>query len=64
VKVSVDSMKCQGFGICAQHLPQVFKLDENGYASAEGDGSVPSGREQDAQNAIADCPTQAIRATE
>jgi ferredoxin len=60
VKVRVDPVKCEGYGVCAEHLAEVFKLDEWGYAYVEGDGEVPAGREEDARKAINDCPTDAI----
>jgi len=60
VKVRVDATKCQAFGICAEHLPEVFTLDDWGYASAENDGEVPAGKEEQAHRAIRDCPENAI----
>ena len=46
-------MRCQGFGICAQHLAAVFKLDDKGYVvwtkaqrsytSVEGVFAAPEG---------------------
>jgi ferredoxin len=60
VKVKVNAAVCEGFGNCATHAPDVFDLDEWGYAEAVGDGSVPEGQEQAARRAIADCPVHAI----
>jgi ferredoxin len=60
VKVRVEAAKCEGFGICATHAPEVFVLDEWGYASARGDGDVAAGEEPRAQRAILDCPAHAI----
>lgn len=63
MQVRVDATKCEGYGNCARHLPDVFKLDEWGYAYTEGDGAVPQGKEPLARRAIADCPTGAISST-
>ena len=60
MKVRVDSTKCQAYGTCAIHLPEVFKLDEWGYAYVDDDGAVPGGAEESARKAIADCPERAI----
>lgn len=60
MKVRVDATKCQAYGTCAIHLPEVFKLDEWGYATVEADGDVPVGREEIARKAIVDCPERAI----
>jgi ferredoxin len=64
VKVRVDAERCEGFGNCAVHLPEVFVLDDWGYASVEGDGAVPEGKEQLATRAIHDCPAHAIHETD
>jgi ferredoxin len=60
VKVRVEAAKCEGFGICATHSPEVFLLDEWGYASVRGDGEIATGEESQVQRAIADCPAHAI----
>ena len=64
MKVRVDATKCQAYGTCAIQLPQVFKLDEWGYASTEAGGEVPAGCEEAARKAILDCPERAITAVE
>jgi ferredoxin len=60
MKVRVDPVKCEGFGPCHDLLPEVFLLDEWGYAHTEKDGEVPPGREEDARQAAANCPVHAI----
>ncbi|GGL41795.1 ferredoxin [Nocardia jinanensis] len=37
MKVSIDSEKCCGYGICAEICPSVFKLDEQGFVYLDGD---------------------------
>jgi ferredoxin len=60
MKVRVDSAVCDGFGKCAGHAPNIFELDEWGYAIVKGDGAVPEGEEGPARRAAIDCPVQAI----
>jgi ferredoxin len=60
MKVRVDPTKCQGFGRCAELCPEVFILDEWGFASAKDEGVVPAGSEVKAQEAVDACPEGAI----
>jgi ferredoxin len=64
MKVQVDSTKCDGYGLCAEKSPELFELDDFGYAIARDDGSVREGGEDDARAAIGVCPAQAIRVVE
>jgi ferredoxin len=64
MKVKVSKALCEGFGTCGTHAPDVFKLDEWGYASVEGDGTVPPGQEAQVKRAIIDCPVHAITESE
>ena len=60
MRVRLEVAKCEGYGNCAAHLPEVFKLDEWGYAYLEGDGTVSDEDAPRAQRAIVDCPVHAI----
>ncbi|MER7115818.1 ferredoxin [Saccharomonospora azurea] len=60
MKIRLDAAKCDGFGTCAEHSPELFELDEWGYASVKGDGEVPPELEGKVNRAIADCPVHAI----
>lgn len=60
MKVKVDSEKCQGHNRCYALAPGLFKVDEYGYASARGDGTVPKDLEEKAKLAIENCPERAI----
>ncbi|MGV9861066.1 ferredoxin [Rhodococcus koreensis] len=60
MKAVVDSTKCAGYGACADICPEVFEIDEFGYAALIGDGTVPAGREDAADKAIKECPERAI----
>ncbi len=60
MKVRLKQSLCDGFGTCAQHAPEVFPLDEWGYASVANDGEVPKGAEDRVRRAIVACPVHAI----
>jgi ferredoxin len=60
MRIRLDRTICDGFGTCAQHAPDLFSLDDWGYASLVGDGTVPPGDEDDVHRAILYCPVHAI----
>ena len=61
MRAQVDRERCEGFGICADHAPEVFVLDEWGYAAERGEGTVPPESAERARRAAADCPLHAIQ---
>jgi ferredoxin len=60
MKVVLDATRCEAYGACADHCPNLFQLDEWGFASLIGDGSVPAGEEENARSAAHACPEKAI----
>ncbi|MCW5253190.1 MULTISPECIES: ferredoxin [unclassified Streptomyces] len=60
MKAHVDATRCQGMGVCAEICPSVFLLDDWGFASAAGDGSVSAADETAVRDAAARCPEKAI----
>jgi ferredoxin len=64
MKIQIDSTKCDAYGLCAEAAPQLFELDDFGYATATNDGVVPGSDEAAAQQAISECPVSAIRVLE
>ncbi|OBJ60434.1 ferredoxin [Mycobacterium sp. 1423905.2] len=60
MKIRLDRTICDGFGLCAKHAPQYFSLDDWGYASLIGDGSVPERDHDPVMRALLDCPVHAI----
>jgi ferredoxin len=58
--VRLDRTVCDGFGICAKHAPGYFSLDDWGYASLIGDGTVPEADQDAVMRALLDCPVHAI----
>lgn len=64
MRVHVDGEKCQGHNRCHAIAPELFDVDDLGYASEIGDGVVPPGLEEKARNAAANCPEYAISIVE
>ena len=60
MKVSVDQDRCQGHSRCMALAPELFEVDDYGYASATGDGVVPPELEEKARLAAANCPEYAV----
>jgi ferredoxin len=60
MKIRLDRTVCDGFGICAKHAPGYFSLDDWGYASLIGDGTVAEWDRDAVMNALMDCPVHAI----
>jgi ferredoxin len=64
MKVHVDPEKCQGHNRCFAIAPELFDVDDYGYATEIGDGSVPPELEEKARLAVENCPEFAISITE
>ena len=60
MRIRLDRTVCDGFGICAKHAPEYFSLDDWGYASLIGDGTVPEADRDAVMRALMDCPVHAI----
>jgi len=60
MKIRLDRTVCDGFGICAKRAPGYFTLDDWGYASLIGDGTVPDSDRDAVMRALWDCPVHAI----
>lgn len=59
MKVTVDTSMCSGHARCAATAPEVFELDDNGYALPLDD-DVRSGLEDKAHEGALACPERAI----
>ena len=64
MRVSVDSEKCQGHNRCYAIAPDLFDVDDLGYATVVGEGVVPASMEEQAKLAAANCPEYAITVEE
>ena len=58
------SEKCQGHNRCYAIAPELFDVDDLGYAHELNDGVVPTDLEEKARLAAANCPEYAISITE
>lgn len=64
MRVKVDSDRCQGHNRCYAIAPELFDVDDLGYATEIGDGTVPPELEDKARLAVANCPEHAIEIVE
>jgi ferredoxin len=60
MKIHVIEEKCQGHNRCFVVAPDLFELDDYGYAHEVNQGEVPPDQQEKAQLAIANCPENAI----
>ena len=63
MRIRLDRTICDGFGVCAKHAPEYFSLDDWGYASLTGDGTVPDADHDPVMRALMGCPVHAITET-
>jgi NADH:ubiquinone oxidoreductase subunit F (NADH-binding)/ferredoxin len=59
-RLIVDWTRCRGHGLCAHLVPEIIRLDEQGYPIML-DIPVPEWLEKDAQQAVEMCPALALR---
>jgi ferredoxin len=64
MRIWVDPDKCEGHNRCYSIAPELFDVDDFGYATAKGDGTVPPELEEKARLAIDNCPEFAISVVE
>ncbi|MEV1289814.1 ferredoxin [Micromonospora sp. NPDC049679] len=62
MRVTVDRERCSGHVRCAALAPEVYQLDEEGYAIADAQ-FVPAERQRAAERGALACPEQAIALT-
>jgi ferredoxin len=58
-RITVDRIKCDGRGLCAELLPELIRLDDWGYPII-ADGPIPEHLMRHAERAVEDCPTLAL----
>ncbi len=59
MKITIDTTKCSGHARCWATSPDVFELDDDGYAVAY-DGEVPAELATAAREGALACPERAI----
>lgn len=59
-RLRLDPIACVGRGICAELLPELVELDEWGYPLI-AESNVTPALEKSAREAVAACPTLALR---
>jgi ferredoxin len=59
VHLTVDRIKCDGRGLCAELLPELIRLDDWGYPIL-ANSPIPEHLMPLAQRAVEDCPVLAI----
>ncbi|HZS14498.1 MAG TPA: ferredoxin [Candidatus Dormibacteraeota bacterium] len=59
-ELSVDRIRCDGSGFCAEMLPEMIQLDDWGYPILAR-GAVPADLMQHARRAVAACPVLALK---
>jgi ferredoxin len=64
MRVRVDLDRCQGHSRCYSLAPEVFDVDDDGFAHVIIDGEVPAELEEKAALAVANCPERAISVEE
>ena len=60
MKIAVDYDKCTSLGICESLAPDFFEVDDEGDLQLLRD-DVPEDRLAEIQQAVAGCPTAALR---
>ena len=59
LRAFADRQRCCGYGICVQLCPEVFKIDSGGLVYLENE-IVPPALAEEAAEAAASCPAQAL----
>jgi ferredoxin len=57
--MTIDRIKCDGHGLCAELLPELIRLDDWGYPII-AQGPIPERLTPLAQRAVATCPVLAL----
>jgi ferredoxin len=60
MRLTLDRSACQGHNRCYLLAPELFDVDDEGYAVLVGDGTVPTELEEKARLAVDNCPEFAI----
>jgi ferredoxin len=58
--IGIDRIRCDGYGLCAELLPELIELDDWGYPIVR-QGVVPDDLLEHARHAVVACPVLALR---
>ena len=64
MRINYDREACQGHNRCYLLAPEVFDVDDEGYAILRIEGEVPAELEEKARLAADNCPEYAITIVE
>jgi ferredoxin len=59
-ELAIDRIACDGYGMCAELLPELIDLDDWGYPIVRA-GGIPDALVDHARRAVAVCPVLALR---
>lgn len=60
MKLNYERQKCQGHNRCYMLAPEIFDVDDEGYAILLIDGPIPTDLEDKAMLCVDNCPEYAI----
>lgn len=64
MKISYNRELCQGHNRCYMLAPELFDVDDEGYAVLKVEGEVPAELQDKAQLCVDNCPEYAIELTD
>jgi len=64
MKIKYDRELCQGHNRCYMLAPELFDVDDEGYAVLKVEGEVPAELQEKAQLCVDNCPEYAIELTD
>ena len=64
MKIMYNRDACQGHNRCYMLAPELFDVDDEGYAILLIDGAVPDEHKEKAQLTVDNCPEYAIELTD
>jgi ferredoxin len=62
MRINIDTTRCEGFGMCEEVAPDLFKLDEDGNLHVR-EGVLPTDLESRAAAGARVCPVGALKIT-
>jgi ferredoxin len=60
MEIDIKLPLCEGYGFCAETAPEIYEIDDEGYARLRLDGPPTSEQEPAAEAGARVCPVAAI----